>query len=237
MHDRDSVAEPFGLVEVMGGEQDRHLAALPQAADHVEQLVADAGVETDGRLVEEQHLGLGEERAGDLEAATLATAVAADGPIEQLGQPKRVGEFGGAGLGRPWIDAPEAGVDVEVAAAGQHSVDDRLLEDNAADSADGERLARNVEPGHARTAARRGDRRREHPDRGRLAGAVGTEQAEYLAAGDLEVDALHGFDVALVGLAEPSQVDRRLLESLHDFGSGSHELSCFGWVGVTSAAI
>ena len=54
--DRDPVAEPLGLVEVVRREQDRHPVAVAQAGDHVEQLVADARVEPDGRLVEEEHL-------------------------------------------------------------------------------------------------------------------------------------------------------------------------------------
>jgi hypothetical protein len=123
------------------------------------------------------------------------------------------------------IDPPEAGMDVEVAAAGESPVDDRVLEDDAADAASGERLARDVEAGDARTAAGRGDRGREHADRGRLASAVRAEQAEHLAGNDLEVDALHGFDTARVGLTQLAHIDRGLLESLSEFGSGLHELS------------
>src|SRR5581483_1733603 len=49
----------------------------------------------------------------------------------------------------------------------------------------------------------------EHPDRRGLAGAVGTQQAEHLAGGDLKVDGLHGLDAAGVGLAETANVDHR----------------------------
>src|SRR2546426_9508504 len=90
--------------------------------------------------------------------------------------------------------APEAGVDVEVTPARECAVDDRVLEDDATDSAGGEWLARDVEAGHARAAAGRGDRGREHADRGRFACSVGAEEAEYFPGGDLEGDALHGFD-------------------------------------------
>src|SRR2546426_6079605 len=94
--------------------------------------------------------------------------------------------------------APEAGVDVEVAPARECAVDDRVLEDDATDSAGGEWLARNVEAGHAGAAAGRRDRRREHADRGRLARPVGAEEAEHFPGGHLESDALHGFDPARV---------------------------------------
>ena len=43
-------------------------------------------------------------------------------------------------------------------------------------------------------------------DQGRLAGAVGSEQGEHLAAGDGQVDAVER-DVAVVGLAEASHPD------------------------------
>src|SRR5437868_8280120 len=83
--DRDPIAEPLGLVEVVGREQDRDLVAIAQAPDHVEQLVANARVETDGRLVEEQHLGLRNERTRNLQPPPLAAAVARNRPVEQLG--------------------------------------------------------------------------------------------------------------------------------------------------------
>ena len=71
--------------------------ALAQARDHVQQLVPDARVEPDGRLVEEQHARVGDQRARDLQAAALAAAVGADRPVEQLAEPERVGEL---------VDAP-----------------------------------------------------------------------------------------------------------------------------------
>ena len=46
----------------------------------------------------------------------------------------------------------------------------------------------------------------EHLDRGRLAGAVRTEQPEHLAAADLEGDAVDGVDVAVV-LANVADAD------------------------------
>src|SRR5439155_14748590 len=182
--------------------------------------MADARVETDRRLVQEQHLGLRDEGTGDLEPAALAAAVARDGPVEELGEPKRPAELADAVPGGAWLDAPEAGVEVEIAAAGQGAVDDRVLEDHAACSTGGERLARNVEAGDPRAAAGRDDRRREHADRRRLAGAVRAEQTEHLSGGDPEVDALHGLDTARVGLVQPAHVDRGLFES-----GGLHVLS------------
>jgi hypothetical protein len=82
MDDPDPVAEPLGLIEVVGREQDRDLVAIAEAPDHIEQLVADAWVETDRRFVEKQHLGPRNERAGDLQPSALAAAVACNGPVQ-----------------------------------------------------------------------------------------------------------------------------------------------------------
>ena len=205
--DRDAVAEPLRLVEVVRGQQDRHLAAGAQACDHVEQLVPDARVEADRRLVEEEHLRLREQRTRDLEPATLAAAVPVDGPVDEVGDPERVRELGDPRLRNVRLDSPQAGVDVEVATAGQRAVDDRILEDDAACPPGCERLGRDVEAREARRARRGRDRRRQHPDRGRLACTVGAEQAEDLSGGDLEVDALHRLDAAGIGLAKPLHFD------------------------------
>ncbi len=105
------------------------------------------------------------------------------------------------------IDAPEGGVDLEVPPAGQRAVDHRLLEDDAAHPAGGERLLRHVETREPGAAGCRLDRRRQHADRRGLAGPVRAEQAEDLAGRDLEVDAPHGFDAALIRLAELGHFD------------------------------
>ena len=68
VHEGHAVADGAGLVEVVGRHQDRRAAAA-QAGDQVEQLAADARVEPDGRLVEEQHLRAGTRARGRARAA------------------------------------------------------------------------------------------------------------------------------------------------------------------------
>ena len=68
----------------------------PQAGDEVEQLEADARIEADGRLVEEQHLGVRHQRPGDLEPAALATAVGPHRPVDELAETERVDDLGDA---------------------------------------------------------------------------------------------------------------------------------------------
>src|SRR5919204_2981097 len=58
VHDRDPVAEPLRLVEVVRRQHDREAAAGAEPRDHVEELGPDARVEPDRRLVEEEHARL-----------------------------------------------------------------------------------------------------------------------------------------------------------------------------------
>src|SRR5439155_17711888 len=129
-------------------------------------------------------------------------AVAPDRRVEQPVAPERGGERSDAGLALLRVDTPEPRVQLEVAPPGQGAVDDRLLEDDARDAPGCERLLRDVEARQSGRTAGWPDRRREHADRRRLAGAVGPEQAEHLACPDLEVDRLHGFGAVRIGLAE-----------------------------------
>src|SRR5205814_8379686 len=108
--------------------------------------------------------------------APLAAAGRADRPLEQLFEPEGRGDLLDVRL-----DAPGVGVDLEVPAGREAPVEDLLLEDDAALRPRGERLGRDVVAGEPRAAARRPDGRRQHPDRGRLAGAVRAEKPEDLA--------------------------------------------------------
>jgi len=94
VHDRDAVAQPLGLVEVVGGQQDRHVVPGAQARDDVEQLVADPRIQADGRLVEEEHARRGDQRAGDLQPAALTAAVAAHRAVDERAQAERLDELG-----------------------------------------------------------------------------------------------------------------------------------------------
>ena len=80
--DRHPVGEALRLVHVVGGEEDR-LAEVAQAGDHVPGLAPRRGVEAGGRLVEEEQLGVADQRHADVEAALLAAGEPA-GPVVRL---------------------------------------------------------------------------------------------------------------------------------------------------------
>ena len=82
---RDPVGELVGLVEVLGGEQDRR-ALGGERADDVPHLVAAARVEAGGRLVEEEQLGRDDDAGGDVEPAAHAAGVVLDLPAGRVGR-------------------------------------------------------------------------------------------------------------------------------------------------------
>ena len=133
-HDRDAVAQLLGLVEVVRGQQDRHLPSA-ETGDVVQELEADARVQADRRLVEEQDLRVRQQRTRDLEASALAAAVGVDRAVDELAEPERRAELADASVGVLVIETPQAGVHGEVPPAGQRAVDGRLLEDDRADAA------------------------------------------------------------------------------------------------------
>src|SRR5262249_8082923 len=106
-------------------------------------------------------------------------------------------------------DAPEARVDLEVAAAGEGPVDNRVLEHHCAVSAGRYRLDRDVPSVQSRRARRWPDRRGQHADRRRFARAVRPEQPEDLTGCYVEVDTLHCLDATRPGLGQAAHADRR----------------------------
>ena len=87
--DRDPVGEALGLVHVMGGEEDR-LAEVAEAGDQVPRLAPRLGVEAGGRLVEEEQLGVPDQRHPDVEAALLAAGEPAGAGVGLLDQPDQL---------------------------------------------------------------------------------------------------------------------------------------------------
>ena len=64
---RDALAQRIGFEHVVRGEQDGLVLVL-QVAHHLAQLAGAHRVEADSRLVEEEHLGVVDQRAGDVQA-------------------------------------------------------------------------------------------------------------------------------------------------------------------------
>ena len=103
VHDDEPVAQLLGLVHVVGRQDERH-AALLEPVQAVPQQVAGLRVEAGRRLVEEQHVGLVDQRAGDRQAPLHAARQRLDlvvGALGQLGELEQL--VGAAARPRPAI--------------------------------------------------------------------------------------------------------------------------------------
>ena len=69
-HERRAVRDPGRLLHVVRDDDDRHVPA--QLVDQLFDLLRADGVQRSGRLVEQEHLGLDRQRAGDAEPLLLA---------------------------------------------------------------------------------------------------------------------------------------------------------------------
>ena len=103
----------------------------------------------------------------------------------------------------------ELGIDGEIFFDRQIDIAGKRLGNNADHSPDRIGFARNVMSGDDRLAAGDRNQRGHHADERAFAGAIWPEQAEDLAVGDLEGDAVDGFEIT-VALDDVVDDDRRL---------------------------
>jgi hypothetical protein len=179
----------------VGDHDGGHAEAALEGADLLAQAGADAGVERGERLVEQEEAGGGGQRAGEGHALLLA-AGELDGVFRALlGQADEGEQLGDAGgdLGPAAAAVDEAVGDVvEDAEVGKERVG---LEDDAEVALGGRRVADVAAVDLDRAlvlGVEAGDGAQE---RG-LAAARGAEEADELAAGDVEVDGAQGLEAA-----------------------------------------
>ena len=130
VHDDDAVAQPLGLFHVVRRVEQR-LAAVAQRLEVVEDGVAALRVDADRRLVEDQHVGIVDQRGGDVEAPLHAAAeelrlvAGAIGEADQL--QRRVDALAQQRAGQ----AVERAEELEVGGGAEVLVDRELLRHDA----------------------------------------------------------------------------------------------------------
>jgi hypothetical protein len=199
--DGHPAAELVGLLHVVGGEEDGLALAVQLLHDLVEGQAA-LGVEAGGRLVEEEDVGLVHDRPGHHEPLGHAAGQREHRGVGEAVQLDAVDEAVGGGLGRLARHPEEPPVEDEVLLHGEAAVERVRLRDDADDPLGLGRRGDDVDPAHHGAARRRDDPGGQHPGGRRLAGAVGAEQAEDLAAAHRQVEVGHGPDVARVHLGQ-----------------------------------
>jgi len=161
---------------------------------------ADAGrVEPVGRLVEDEHLRIAEQRGGDRQPLAHSHGVALDPAVGGVGEPDA-----GQHLRDPLDRMPAGGGHhAEVVARRAAGVEGRVLEHRAHLAAGPLELLIAV-TAEGRGARGRVDQPEQRPQRGALAGAVGAQEAGHAPGLDIEaepLDRLHGAE-ALVEVAD-----------------------------------
>jgi hypothetical protein len=229
--DGQAVTQLVGLLEVLRGEEDRR-APCVDAAHLLPEGEPARRVQAGRGLVQEEDLRLVDEGGGKIEPALHTPRVPLDPSIGGVDQIDELEQCCGPVDGRRPGDAEQAGLEHQQLAAGLAGVESRFLEGDADGPASCVRIGGHVDPGDTRRAGRDRHERRQHPHRGRLAGAVRTEEAEDLASLDLQVHAPDGFDRAAPGGEVLDQ-----LRGLHREGHGATRTTELGDGHCSSACI
>ena len=157
-------------------------------AEDVPQVVAAAGVEPGGGLVEEQHLGHGDEAGGQVEPAPHAAGEVLDQLLGGVGEVEPLEQLVGPGPGPGLGQVVEPAHHLEVGPGAHQPVDRGLLGGHADAAAHGAGVGDDVDAGdRGRALGGRRERGEDADGRG-LARAVVAEQAEHGARRDVEVE-------------------------------------------------
>jgi len=197
----DAVTQPLGLLEVVGGEQDRRALAV-DPLDVLPQLEAQLDVDSGGGFVQDQQPRPVHERAGEGDPTLHAAGEKACALVALVGQREDLEQLGRArpavALGHPEV----AAVIVERLLDGEKEVQVELLGGQADALA---RLTVVVDRVVAEDLDRPRGRARQPGravDQGRLAGPVGSEQAEEVTGSDLQRDVLERLGPRRIALDE-----------------------------------
>ena len=174
-HHRDAVGELLGLVEVVRREQDG-LAERAERADHLPRRAARLRVEAGRRLVEEDEVGIADERDAEVEPPLLAARERLDARVRLLLEPDERDHL--VDVARRAVVAGEDRVRL---AHRQVRPQLRLLEDDADPLAEVRSRPLGIVAEHAHLAGVALAVALEDLDGRRLAGAVRSEQPEDLA--------------------------------------------------------
>ena len=125
------VGEPIGLFHVVRGEHDGEGLLAREPPDLRPHRGPRLGIESRGRLVEEQHARAVHERGRDIEPAPHASGERADATPGCLGQAELIEQSPRSRTCLDGVHAAHAAGDLEVLAGGEHRVGARPLRDVA----------------------------------------------------------------------------------------------------------
>src|ERR1017187_2218143 len=184
VHDRDAITMALRLLKVMGGEEQGRAIVGPQINEVFPNRVARNRVQSDGRLVEEDHPWSMQRGLGDFQPTNHAAGVLAHQAAAVGSQTHELQGLPDARLLLAVWQIVEFGEDEQVLVTGERAIHGDRLRHITNGPANVDRLGDYRETGHARLARGGRQQRGEHLDRGGLARPVGAEQAEHLTGVD-----------------------------------------------------
>ena len=185
----------LGLVHVMGGDEHGH-AVGSKAVQQIPEGAPRKRVNAGGGFVQKENLGAVDDGGAQGQPlAPPAGQVARFGIFETF-QIRQFDGFGDAFLQVLLRNAIGGCVEIQVLQNGQIVVQAEALRHVANLRADLPGLFRHGQPHNAGRTGSRFDQPQQHANGGGLAGAVWPEKPEYLAVSDLEIDLVHGGEIA-----------------------------------------
>src|SRR6266581_1965294 len=208
VHDQQMVREHLGLVQVVRRQEDRR-AALRHVAKHRPHVPPAEGIESDGRLVKEEDLGVGDHRHRDDHALPQAARELGVELVAVLPEPKIVHDLPGPRSRVLAGPAPDQAHVVDVVVCREEHLGPRLLRHDGDVRPDRLRVREDVVAEDRRAADGRLELRRKDPEERRLPRAVAPEEAEDFALVDREGDVLEGLRASRVRLPKALDGDDR----------------------------
>jgi hypothetical protein len=172
------------LAEDVGADQ--HRVGSGEVLDEPPRLDDLPRIEPVGRLVEDHDRGVVHQGLGDGHALPVAARQRPDGRRQRVGEARAGGGPGDGVGGGPRRDTAEAGHEGQELVHAHVGVERDGLGHVADLPAGFHGLGHRIVPGHAKPAGRGREKAGQQPDERRLAGAVGAEQSQDFAGGDLQ---------------------------------------------------
>ena len=211
VEDADPIAQCLRHVEAVRGEEDRH-AVCGELGEPAAERDDALRIDPDQRLVEDEDARAVHERRREGEALLHAVRVRLGELRGALGEAEPCEQLGAPALELAAAEAVEPADEAQELAPGELVVEEGMVRQVAGDRLGGLRLAADVVPAEQHAAGGRREEPHHHPDGRRLAGAVGSDEAEHPSLLDREVEAGDG-DRRPVFLAQPDEANHGALSS------------------------
>ncbi len=198
-HD-DARCQGGDVLHVMGRQQNRGAVTVPVAAEKTANRILRAHVEAERRLVEKQNRRPVQQGSGQLALHPLAERELPHRLVDDGGESQEIDQLRAALLEIRLGDVVDRPVQEERLFRGEIPHELLTVAEHQCDAALERRATRpGFEPRDPHLPARGVEQAGEHLQRGRLAGAVGSEKGDDLAGLDLEADLAHRLHLAVAG--------------------------------------